>query len=120
MSARPSILIGMGLQKKPSSPLPPARNSMPAQPKPMGQDPMKSQSGMGQKATPEDAGFIPASQKCGACANYEKSTKDCTKVDGQIEAMDSCSKFFQEASGGSNSMPSDNDGDEAISNLGGQ
>lgn len=127
MSAKPSILIGMGLQKKPDNPLPPARSSSTgsAPPRPMGQQPLDSSKpqGMGGKAARDAAGFMSTNQRCGCCTNYTKETKECSKVEGMMECGDTCREYFEDASGGSSmpgKMPGDGDGDEMISTLGGQ
>lgn len=78
--------------------MPPRPASVPASAPTLSQQP----SG---KASRDEAGFIPAGQQCGDCSNYQKETGDCSKVDGQFQAGDSCSKYFSHAKGGMAASP---------------
>ena len=104
------VLIAMGLAKpKPSPGMPPsARTKMggppppaaPSAPPAPGAPPSAAPQGDAGKMSREDAGFIPAGQRCGGCANFEKQTGDCSAVGGgPFTASDSCANAYQAANG---------------------
>ena len=104
------LLVAMGIGKaKPSPGMPPsARDKMgppmtpaPSAAAPPGAPPSQPGAADAGKMSREDAGFIPAGQRCGGCANFEKQSGECTAVGGgPFTASDSCSKAYQPANAG--------------------
>lgn len=105
------LMVSMGLGKgRPSpgsgssggggSPFGRSDSSMPPSSDDQSQPANNSGGGMNQKASEQDAGFIPTGQICGACTNFNLQSGDCNKVDGPKKASDSCVQYFEPAGGG--------------------
>jgi len=102
---RNNVLEAIGVKAKPNAPQAPRslRDSFMGSSSTPSADPSASPdtdpAAIGAKASREDAGFIPAGQICGACEYFTKESGECAKVEGAMQAHDSCKNFFEAANG---------------------
>lgn len=94
------LIIAMGLKPKPTAggPPPSVRDRM--MPRSESAPPAHGPMATGAKSSPEEAGFVTADQRCGDCANWERDTNSCPKVEGTMKCCDGCAKYFSPMAGG--------------------
>lgn len=89
------LILAIGVPKggAPDGPPPSVRDKL----MPPSSAPMSEDKG---KASPDDAGLVPADNRCGDCQNWHADSGECDKVDGNMTACAGCRKYFSPKSGG--------------------
>lgn len=104
-SKKPSLMIALGIGKKPSGGLdapPPkygANGGDDTPPAPGGEGPNEDESG--EKVSPERAGYGGPEETCGNCENWV-APNACSKVDTVTDRGGHCWGFWEPKGGGSN------------------
>lgn len=68
-------------------------------PPPSVRDRLMPQDPHGAKASPDDAGLVPADNRCGDCEYWHADSGECDKVEGNMTACAGCRKYFSPKGG---------------------